>query len=83
MPAFERGVAPNPNAHIANAITKHFFPIIEEFLLLFRRFNPTMTAKFPRKMVPTDSNSARREFSAVTDRRYKAYFFSTSEMYFS
>ena len=28
-------------------MTKHFFPIIEEFLLLFPRFNPTMTTKLP------------------------------------
>ena len=31
-------------------MTKHFFPIIEEFLLLFRRFNPTMTTKLPWKI---------------------------------
>ena len=28
MPAFERSAVPNPNANTANAITKHFFPII-------------------------------------------------------
>jgi hypothetical protein len=62
VPAFERRAVPNPNANTANAITKHFFPMIEEFLLLFRRLNPTITAKLPRKMAPTDSNSARHEF---------------------
>jgi hypothetical protein len=62
VPAIERGAVPNPNANTANAITKHFFPMIEEFLLLFRRFNPTMTAKLPRKMAATDSNSACDEF---------------------
>jgi hypothetical protein len=40
VPAFERGVDPNPNANIANAITKHFFPIIEEFLLLSWAIEP-------------------------------------------
>ena len=50
MPAFERAAVPNPNANSANAITKHFFPIIEESLLLFRPFNPAMTAKLPKKM---------------------------------
>ena len=48
-----------PNANTANAITKYFFPIIEEFLLLFRRFNPKSTAKLPRKI----RNSARANFS--------------------
>jgi hypothetical protein len=48
VPAFERRAVANPNANTANAITKHFFPMIEEFLLLFRRFNPAMTAKLPR-----------------------------------
>jgi hypothetical protein len=52
VPAFERRAVANPNANTANAITKHFFPMIEEFLLLFRRFNPTMTAKLPRKWRP-------------------------------
>jgi hypothetical protein len=50
VPAFERTAVPNPNANKANAITKRFFPIIEEFLLLFRRFNPGMTAKLPKKI---------------------------------
>jgi hypothetical protein len=62
VPAFERGAVPNPNANTANAITKHFFPMIEEFLLLFCRFNPTTTAKLPGKIAATDSNSARHEF---------------------
>jgi hypothetical protein len=52
VPAFERGAVPNPNANTANAMTKHFFPIIEEFLLLFPRFNPTMTTKLPSKWQP-------------------------------
>ena len=38
---------PNPNANTANAITKHFFPMIEEFLLLFPQWNPTMSTKLP------------------------------------
>ena len=50
MPAFERTAVPNANVNTANTITKHFFPIIEEFLLLFRRFNPTITVKLPRKI---------------------------------
>jgi hypothetical protein len=40
VPAFERATVPNPNANSANTITKHFFPIIEEFLPLFRRIEP-------------------------------------------
>jgi hypothetical protein len=48
VPAFERRAVPNPNANTAKAITKHFFPMIEEFLLLFRRFNPTIVAKLPK-----------------------------------
>jgi hypothetical protein len=59
VPPFERGAVPNPNAKTAKAITKHFFPIIEEFLLLFRRFNPTIVAKFPGKMAAL---SQRRNF---------------------
>jgi len=47
VPAFERRAVPKPNANTANVITKHFFPIIEQFLLLFRRLNPTLIAKFP------------------------------------
>jgi hypothetical protein len=50
VPALERRAVPNPNANRTNAITKHFFPIIEEFLLLFRGFNPTMIAKLPKKL---------------------------------
>jgi hypothetical protein len=49
VPAFERTADPNPNANTANPITKHFFPINEEFLQLFRRFNPGILAKFPGK----------------------------------
>jgi hypothetical protein len=49
VPAFERIVVPNTNADTANAITKHFFPI-KEFLLLFSRFNPTTSAKLPKKI---------------------------------
>ena len=33
-------------------MTKHFFPIIEEFLLLFRGFNPAITPKLPKKINP-------------------------------
>jgi len=47
VPAFERTAVENTNANTASAITKDFFPIIEEFLLLFRRFNPTTSAKLP------------------------------------
>jgi hypothetical protein len=49
VPAFERKTVPNPNANTASVITKHFFPMIEEFLLLFRPLNPTMIVKLPRK----------------------------------
>jgi hypothetical protein len=61
VPAFEGRAVPNPNANTANAIAKHFFPIIEEFLLLFRRFNPTITAKLPRKMAGTQITERLKE----------------------
>jgi hypothetical protein len=41
VPAFEGRAVPNPNANIANAMTKHFFPIIEWFLLLSCAIQPS------------------------------------------
>jgi hypothetical protein len=86
VPAFERRAVPNPNANTANAMTKHFFPIIEEFLLLFRRFNPAVTAKLPRN-AENDEMKGKKEKqtarNAVVPAEIGSYFLSKSGRYAS
>jgi hypothetical protein len=84
VPAFERRAVPNPNANTANAMTKHFFPIIEEFLLLFPRFNPTMTTKLPSN-VRKDEMKGKKEKqttrNAVAIAEIGSYFLSKTGRY--
>jgi hypothetical protein len=56
--------------------------MIEEFLLLFRRFNPAVTAKLPRN-AGNDEIKRKGRRDAAYRRGYRTYFLSKSDTYAS
>ena len=76
MPAFERRAVPNPNANIANPMTKRFFPIVEQFLVYFRRFKPRddseVAEEIPAAGNCRNSEGGANEYSGAQYRGYRS-----------